>query len=196
MSTNFFRTVEGRYVLSNLVSVEDDLSDVSLYFQKKGPASVTEYTLLDIADGPKTCLVLAGQGNNFRDTAATKEGLLDLTIDGTSTLSLNPGSGFTNQDQGSSWVTFNVLPQIRYDSTFRVDWEHTGTGNYVNLFAKILGSGPHSAAVVRDGEPVYMTAVNLSETTIEGMGVPEGYRVVMDPEIDHPNPQTRGSVGR
>jgi len=49
----------------------------------------------------------------------------------------------------------------------------------------------HSAAVVEDGEPVYMAAENVSEETIEGMNVPSGYKVVKA-EIDHPNPQTRG----
>jgi len=56
----------------------------------------------------------------------------------------------------------------------------------------VLGSGPHSIAVVKDGSRVYMTATNLSERTIEQMNVPKGYKIVKNPEIDHPFPQTKG----
>jgi len=182
----------GRYILSNLASVEDDLSDVSLYFQIKSPTTVTEYTLLDVSDGPKTAIKTWGIGSDFRDTDNTRYGLFDLTIDGNATKSLNPDDNFVCEDAADDTNVFNMLPPIRYDDSLKIEWEHDGDGHNVHLASKILGSGPHSIAVVKDGEPVYAVAINLSEATIESMSVPSGYKIVKNPKIDHPNPQTRG----
>jgi len=185
----------GRYILSNLASVEDDLSDVSIYHQKKNPTSVTEYVLLDISDGPKTMLTAGAFGCHPYDTAATNPGAIGpVTVDGQSN-SVYPSSatGYWSGDTAGDNKSDMVGYPIRYDDSLRVEWEHNGSGEHVTVFAHILGSGPHSIAVVKDGKPVYMTAENLSEATIGEMNVPSGYKIVKNPEIDHPNPQTRGA---
>jgi len=80
--------------MAQLASVEDDLSDVSTYLQYKNPTSVTEYVLLDVADGPKTCLNIYGMGNTIFDTAGTSTGLMGpITVDGTVSDFFPGGSG-------------------------------------------------------------------------------------------------------
>jgi len=181
----------GRELLKHLVSREDDLSDVSIYHQQKNPAAVTDYTLLDVADGPKTCMQLCGFGWQILTTAGDGNRLGPVTIDGVANSDYPSATGYFMQDDTSDYSSiFSGFP-FRYDSSLRIEWEHSGSGYNCGISAYILGSGPHSVAVVKDGEPIYMTAENLSEETIEGMKVPNGYRVVRT-EIDHPNPQTRG----
>lgn len=181
-----------RQLIRELASVEDDLGDVSVFNQRENPTAGTSYTLLDVSDGPKTLLTLWGKGYGWRNKSGGTTGNWILTVDGTTS---DPYPGLISgnvQDNAGYYEHFNTFGPIRYDSSLKVDWWHNGSGNNVNHFAFILGSGPHSIAVVRDGEPIYMTAENLSEETIEGMGVPSGFKIVRNPEIDHPNPQTRG----
>jgi len=192
-ASDILKTEEGRFVLSNLASVEDDLGDVSTYLQYKNPTSVTEYVLLDVADGPKTCLNIYGMGNTICDTAATANGYLGpVTVDGTVSDTFPGDRGIFEEAASDRWFGHGSTYPIRYDSSLKVEWEHNGSGNMVTAAAFVLGSGPHDVGVVRDGSRVYMTATNLSEATIEQMNVPKGYKIVKNPEIDHPFPQTRG----
>jgi len=179
--------------VQKVVSDEDDLSDVTIYEQRKSPAAITEYVLLDVSDGPKTVTTLGGVGNKVNSTAGDSRRLGPVTIDGNSIAEF-PATGvdWAYQNDAPSGCTFIPPVPLRYDSGLKVEWEHSGTGNIARTFAFILGSGPHSIAVVRDGEPVYMTAKNLSEEAIEGMNVPNGYKIVRNPGITHEEPQTRG----
>jgi len=183
----------GEFILSNLASVEDDLSDVSEYMQNKSAASVTEYTLLDVSNGPKTVLMIEGYGHDIRDTTASYSHRLGpVTIDGASNNPYPAEAGLAQDSAGDTFATAFTGPPFRYDNSLKVEWEHTGTGHYVYVCARILGSGPHSIAVVKDGEPVYLEAAKLSEETIERMNVPAGYKIVRNPEIAHESPQTKG----
>jgi len=92
---------------------------------------------------------------------------------------------------GNNCGMLSIHP-IRYDDSLKVEWSQWGTGRRVVANAYILGSGPHSIAVVKDGEPVYSRAFNVGEDAVESIGVPEGYKIVIDPAIDHPDPQTKG----
>jgi len=174
------------------VSNEDDLGDFSVYWQNKSAAAVTEYTLLNVSDGPKTVLNVSFTGWRFETTGGVTEKIGPVTIDG------NVVSRFPSTDSyygetagGNLYGQLNSLP-FRYDSSLKIEWEHAGTGNNVTGWAFVLGSGPHSIAVVRDGEPVYMTAENLSEEQIDGMDVPDGYKIVRNPDISHEDPMNRG----
>jgi len=173
------------------LSNEDDLSDVSVYHQRKNPSSVTDYTLVDVTDGPKTVLNIPFSGHNILTTAGDAGRIGPVTIDGTANDYSSPDNHVVQDSAGDYVIGFGGLP-FRYDSSLKVEWEQPGTGHYVVVDCYILGSGPHTAAVVRDGEPVYMTAQNLSEETIEEMNVPKGYKIVRNPDITHPNPQSRG----
>jgi len=193
VSSDFFSTDEGLFVLGAFLSDEDDISDVSIYRQIKSPAAQTNYTLLDVSDGPKVLTNLVAVGYNFRDAHSnTGSTIGPVTIDGTQTVSWPSAVPYYGDANTGDVLPIVVSPPVRYDSSLKVEWQQTGTGNDVMALAFILGSGPHSVAVVKDGEPVYMTAENLSERTIEGMNVPKGYKIVKNPEIDHPNPQTVG----
>jgi len=193
------RTLEELFLRSPaenpFVSSEDDLSDVSVYHQLKGPDAVTEYTLLDVTDGPKT--VIGGEmiGDSATDTAATENHVIGpVTVDGVANdlFPANIANYGLGQDNATDYYAGFAVPPIRYDSSLKVEWEHRGTGRQTHVCFLILGSGPHSIAVVKDGEPVYMQARNVSEETIEEMNVPSGYRIVRNPDITHPNPQTLG----
>jgi len=193
MSSDFPSTDIGRSMMAQLASVEDDFSDVSIYFQRKNVTSVTEYVLCDLTDGPKTVLVLAGCGFRLDPTRAdVYHRIGPVTVDGTSNPDYPSGDRYFPEDGAGDNITNTVGFPFRYDSSLKVEWEHSGSGYNIIVYAHILGSGPHSVAVVKDGEPVYMTARNLSEGTIESMNVPKGYKVVKNPKIDHPEPQTKG----
>jgi len=194
MESDFLKSDVGRSVQDFLqtFSHEDDFSDLSLYYQRKAPTAVTEYTLVDVSDGPKTvvCGMVVGQVLYATDGTADRIG--PVTVDGTAN-TYHPGNkAFNAQDANGAWYNLLRLLPVRYDSSYKVEWEHEGDGDTSTAYVFILGSGPHSVAVVKDGEPVYMTAENLSERTIEEMSVPSGYRIVRDPEITHEDPQTKG----
>jgi len=193
MSSDFPSTDIGRSMMAQLASVEDDLSDVSVYYQYKNPGTATEYTLLDVTNGPKTLLTGRAVGHYFQSQSDVNWNIGPITVDGSVT-SVFPNIDFyaRSEDQGGNLIGALFLPPLRYDSSLKVEWQHGGSGYYVTVAAFILGSGPHNVAVVKDGEPVYMSAQNLSEATIEQMNVPKGYKIVKNPEIDHPEPQTRG----
>jgi len=173
-------------------SHEDDLSDVSVYYQRKNPASVTDYVLLDVSDGPKTVLQLCAFGYMVRTTGDLWNRLGPVTVDGTANSVYPSSDPYIPQNDAGDYINTVVGYPIRYDSSFKVEWRHNGSDYYVLVYSVILGSGPHSIAVVKDGEPVYMTAENLSEETIEGMNVPSGYKIVRDPDIAHEDAQNRG----
>jgi len=179
-------------IIKLFASHEDDLSDVSVYHQVKSPSSVTEYTLLDVSDGPKTVLNLSAFGRFPEDTAGYSNTIGPVTIDGASNTPFPSENSYDAQDYGGDFCCSLVGGPFRYDKSLKVEWQHAGTGYKVRVDAQILGSGPYSIAVVRDGDPVYMTAENVSEETIEQMNVTDGYKIVRDPEIVHENPQIRG----
>jgi len=173
------------------VSEENDLSDVSYYYQWKTATTVTEYVLVDVSDGPKTVLQVSALGERIANTAGDTDRIGPITVDGTKVGAYPAAEHFSARNANNYRIpTFTGFP-FTYDSSLKVEWETRGT-YYVCAYAFILGSGPHSVAVVKDGEPVYMTAGNLSEETIEEMNAPSGYEIVKHPSIDHPDPQTRG----
>lgn len=153
---------------------------------------MTEYTLLDVSDGPKTVLSLWALGNYPNDTAGNYRAIGPITIDGTEVSVYPAGEHWSAQDTAADAIASLPCVPLRYDSSLKVEWEHNGSGNWVTVGAFILGSGPHSIAVVKDGEPVYMMAENLSEETIEGMNVPSGYKIVRNPSISHSDPMGGG----
>jgi len=173
-------------------SDEDDLGDVSVYFQRKSPTAETNYVLLDVSDGPKTCLNIAAGGQYLMTTERNTNRIGPVTVDGVATSDFPTSNEYRLQVAGGSGSSFMASYPIRYDDSLKIEWRHAGTGNDISVFAFILGSGPHSIAVVKDGEPVYMTAENVGEEQIESMNVPNGYEIARNPGITHEDPQIRG----
>jgi len=171
---------------------EDDLSDVSLYYQQKSPTAETQYTLLDLSNGPRIFLNHYGGGYSFTGVSGGKDGTVELTVDGVTTDQFPEVESYVCENENAYLNILMASYPIRYDETLRLRWIHKGTGCWVTMEARVLGSGPHSIAVVREGEPVYMQARNLSDDDIESLEVPSGYQILKNPEIDHPNPQTLG----
>jgi len=193
VESDFLKSDIGRSIQSFLqtFSHEDDLSDVSVYFRRDSPTTATSYVVCDLSDGPKTCLNLGGKGYRVGNEV-DEYAMGPITVDGVSTAEFPSTDAYQTGDDAGDVENFIPGYPIRYDDTLKVEYTHNGSGKQCIAYALVLGSGPHSVAVVKDGEPVYMTAENVSEETMEGMGVPDGYKVVKDPEIDHPNPQIRG----
>jgi len=179
-------------LISELASVEDDLTDVSVYHQLKSPSSTTDYVLLDLSDGPKNVLQLFAIGYVPGNTAGNWYKIGPVTIDGTANDTFPISDDLQTEDNAGNVAATVISPPFRYDSTLKVEWEHYGAGEVVTVCSYHLGSGPYSIAVVQDGKPVYMTAENLSEETVEGMNVPSGYGIVRNPDISHPKPQSKG----
>jgi len=193
MSSDFLKTDVGRSVLSRLLSLEDDLGDVSVFDQHATDAAETNYTLLNVSDGPKTVLGIFALGDRFMNQNRNTFRVGPVNVDGTSNTSYPP-SGYYRGETGGGYKYGAILSfPIRYDVSLTVKWRHGGTGNEEMTAVAILGSEDKSVAVVKDGEPVYMQAgPHLSGDTIESMEVPKGFKKVVNPEIDHENPQTRG----
>jgi len=181
-----------QYVISMAASSEDDLSDVTTYHQRKSVTSATDYVLLNVSDGPKTVLNLTSHGFHANTTAGDASRIGPVTIDGTSNSDFPSANDFTGKDSNGYWQTRIPGFLFRYDDSLKVEWQHGGTGQYVVTACMVLGSGPHSIAVVKDGEPVYMQAENIGEHQIENMDVPNGYKIVRDPNITHEDPQNKG----
>jgi hypothetical protein len=160
----------------------DDFSDVSFYQQIKSPSNKTTYTLLDVSDGPK--VVDGGKivgGDNIRDGDDDKEGVIDVNIDGVTT-SRYPGN--TSQrfnDSAGNTLTNIYIPSVRYDTSLKIEWTHTGDSNQVSAFLAVHGSGPHWIAVVKDGSEPYSIARNVSDKQIEQMAFPDGYQIAKNP---------------
>jgi len=191
-TSDILNSDQGRFILGNLVSTEDDLSDVSTFYQRKAPTAETEYTLCDLTDGPKTVLSIGAIGDADRpQTPAGNPTRVRVTVDGTASDYPSTNDYWARDRGGDPQVIYCGYP-IRYDSSMKVEWLHGGDGDESTVWAWILGSGPYNIAVVKDGEPVYITASNLSEETIEGMNVLSNYRIVRNPDITHPDPQNRG----
>jgi len=170
----------------------DDLSDLTVYQQVKSVTSTTTFTLMDVADGPKTLLQIQGSGWYWDDAGANYHGGYTITKDGTTSNARSVNANINSQDGAGDSITVNVVPPIRYDSSIKVDWTAAATGQQLTQNARTLGSGPHSMIVVKEGEPIYLMAKNLSEEQIESFNVPEGYEIVQDVTIEHNRPQTRG----
>jgi len=178
--------------VQKVLSNEDDIGDVSFFYQRKAPTAVTDYTALDVADGPKTCLNIVSIGGHPANTAGDTFRIGPVTIDGTANANWPSNLRFVTDNQAGNPITIAVSPPFRYDSSLKVEWEHEGDGDDITVYGCILGSGPHSIAVVKDGEPVYMMATNLSEEQIENMNIPSGYKIVKNPDISHEDPQNAG----
>jgi len=178
-------------------SNEDDFSDQSIFYQRKAPTSATDYTLLDVSDGPATLQTLFGQGYEWRavNGVSGNYGKWQITVDGTT----NSEAGMSGvgqgdfEDQAGDFMQSNFYGQHLYESSLKIEWRHTGTGGNVTQVARILGTGPHTAAIVADGKPVYGVAQRLSDEQIEDMSVPDGYKVVKNPVLSHPDPMVRGA---
>jgi len=142
---------------------------------------VTEYTNINVSDGPKVHLHTWVEGWDFSDTADGTKGGLDVTVDGTS--ELFPSTFARIEDSSGNLTRKNALPAVRYDDELKIEWEHKGTGNKVSIQTFVLGSGPYRIAVVRDGEPAYRLADNIGEKQINNMGIPDGYKIVKNPDM-------------
>jgi len=162
-------------------STADDFGDVSVYKQQQSPGSTTEYTLLNVTDGPKVLDSVFGLGDQFNLLDGSNPGSMQFTIDGTT--SNFPGTSVFGEDRGGNIQVANCIPSLRYDSSLKIDWEHSGTGNTVTVVAYVYGSGPEWAAVVKDGEGPYSTARNVNDDQIDGMDAPDGYRIVKNPAV-------------
>jgi len=174
-------------------STSDDLSDVSITFQRKSPTSTTEFTLVDVSDGPKTVIdgYVAG-GSNIRTHGGNPHRIGTVTIDGNSIASYPTGDTYLAKDGAGNGYTVVSIPPTHYDSSIKVQYEHSGDGLHTIAYLAIAGSGPHSAAIVADGEPVYSVHYNLNEEQIDQLTPPDGHKVVRNPGLSHPDPMVRG----
>jgi hypothetical protein len=163
-------------------STSADFSDVSVFYQDVAPSSKGQYTLLDLSDGPKTVLSLHGFGWNWEDKTSSNVGSWTITRDGT-TSTFPGGSARRVEVEGGARADRAITGPFRYDNTLKIEWEHGGTSQPVLQEAHILGSGPHWAAVVSNGECPYSTARNVSTDQISAMNPPDGYSIVTDPDV-------------
>lgn len=174
-------------------SLSDDLSDVTVHYQEKSSGSTSEFTLVNVSNGPKTVLAMHGAGDSINTTAGSSDRMGPVTVDGTSNSDYPSAESYNADNQGGTLAVNIPGFAIRYDSSFKVEWEHGGTGRTVEVAAFVLGSGPHNAAIVQDGSRVYSVHRNLSDADINALSAPSGYKVVKNPGISHPDPMVRGS---
>jgi len=186
----------GRYTDSEVRSVTasdaDDLSDVTTHYQIKTPTSETTYTLFSVTNGPKVMLNVVMSGYAFRQPSSGEYYVVDLDVDGTTDTAYPSDNQHGGRDGNSDSAGILSGYPVQYDSSLQLDWRHNGSGEAVTAGAFVLGSGPHNAAIVQDGQPVYSVHQNLSDDQIEDLTPPSGYDVVKNPEITHPDPMTRG----
>ena len=168
----------------------DDLSDVSVYQQVQAPGSQTTYTLLDVSDGPKVLMSLYGVGQTWQDPTNGNAGRWRFTIDGNTSVFPPGTTNLDAQDGGGDRFRSNSFSALRYDSSLKIEWEHRGGAGDgdVTQIAYVQGSGPHSVAVVADGESAYSAAYNLNGQQIEGMTAPDGYQIVKNPDFNGLDP--------
>lgn len=179
---------------NDFASNQDDLSDVTVHFQKKNTSSTTEYTLVDTSNGPKTVLNVFFAGGVIQDTAGNTGRIGPVTIDGTSNSPFPSSNSHQHADASNNNInksagTFAFI----YDSSLKIEWEHSGSGGDCYVTTYVLGSGPHTAAVVQDRAPVYSVHRNLSNSDIDALTPPSGYKIVKNPDLSHPDPMVRGA---
>jgi hypothetical protein len=162
-------------------SVEDDFSDISYYIQRKDPSVETDYTLLNISDGPKVALAVTVKGDFFKSPSTGQNGTFDVTRDGTTTQVPAVNTTPNYDDQGDDLHTNETVGPFYYNNSLKVEW--TGQSNRITALARIKGSGPHFAVAVADGEEPYSVVRHVSSEQVDAMIAPDGYWFVLNPTL-------------
>lgn len=164
------------------VSTANDLSDVTVHYQKKAPSSETTYTLFSDSNGPKTIKSITGIGGAwFAGSAASDGQWIIPDYDGNS-VGEYPGTfgNFVGADSSGNDVVTNTISGIHYRDSFEIQWVHKGNSTAVTQVAYVLGSGPLDAAIVADEEEPYSIHQNLSKEDVASLNAPDGYQIVTD----------------
>jgi len=178
--------------LGDVASSKDDLSDVTVHHQKKRPTSTTDYNLFSVTNGPKVMLNVNAAGYYFQAPSTQQNYSVELDVDGVTDNAYPSADDYVGQTSGNNNNGSLSGYPVQYDSSLQLDWRHSGSGLFVTVAAFIIGSGPHNAAIVQDGEPVYSIHRNLNDDQIEDLEPPSGYKVIKNPEIAHSDPMNRG----
>jgi hypothetical protein len=178
------------------VSRADGLNDISVTVQQQSPTAETDYTALDVSDGPKAARIHFS-GGILKSQTGNLQHIGPIVVDGTTNDDYPTNQNYASQDEvGNEFASFDGYPLI-YDSSLTVKWRHNGDGNRSSVIVQRKGSGPHTAAVVKDGESAYQIHDNVgridSDTVdfwayMDNFSIPNGYEIVKNPPLDGVDP--------